>query len=145
MNYGVLAGTVQAGVARLLDGFGIPSLGAFNVLTILDGEGGALSPSVVADRMVVSRPTVTGLIDTLERRGLVERWLDAGDGRRRQIVLTSRGRRLVRRVLPEMHRFERDVIGVLGLEEQRQLLRSIAVLQQHVLGLLESVRPGIRE
>src|ERR1700691_2341173 len=49
------------------------SASAFQTLTILEGAGEPLTPHVIADRLLVSSASMTSLIDTLERRGLVER------------------------------------------------------------------------
>ena len=145
MNFGVVAGSVQAALGALLERHGVPSLGAFNVLTIVEGADGPVAPSVVAARMVVSRPTVTGLLDTLERRGLVERRAHRADGRMRTVVLTQKGRRLVRRLLPVVHRFERDVIGGLDRSQQESLLAILGSLQYHLPTVLGDVPLGIRD
>src|SRR6185295_9107464 len=47
----------------------------------------------LAQRMDVSRPTVSGVTDTLERRGLVQRLWHAEDGRLRSVALTADGER----------------------------------------------------
>lgn len=138
LNVGLLTGGVQGATERLLQELGLHSLSAFNVLTVVHGAGGPLPPSVIADRMVVSRATVTGLVDSLERRGLVERRGDRRDGRMRVVALTRRGKGVTERLLPELHRFERDLLAALTEGEQRQLLRLVAKLQHH----LPSVAPG---
>src|SRR5689334_21723692 len=43
------------------------------VLSILAEAEEPLPPNVIADRLIISRATVTGLVDSLERRGYVER------------------------------------------------------------------------
>ncbi|MDQ1397796.1 MAG: hypothetical protein QOG64_3055, partial [Acidimicrobiaceae bacterium] len=57
MNLGVLAGGATGAMQALVDRHGVPSLAAFNVLAILEGAAMALPPSVIADRMLVSRAT----------------------------------------------------------------------------------------
>ena len=66
----------------------------------------------LARRMGVSRPTVSGVTDTLERRGLVERRGHADDARRRTVALTGRRRAHVRGALPALQR--RGVAGLRG-------------------------------
>ncbi|HET6874106.1 MAG TPA: helix-turn-helix domain-containing protein, partial [Acidimicrobiales bacterium] len=73
LNVGILVGTVQAVVDKLVTREGLPSAAAFNVLSVLGGDAEPLRPSVIAERMMVTRATITGLLDTLERRGLVRR------------------------------------------------------------------------
>src|SRR4051812_38877465 len=63
------------------------SQGRFGVLMALlnhcrqGGETAVLSPAELADRAGVTRATMTGLVDTLERDGLVTRAPDSQDRR----------------------------------------------------------------
>ena len=75
----VVLNVIRAGEAlsALVDSFvrerGLPSATALIVLEVLRGEGGPLAPSVVASRCFLSRPALSGVMDTLERRGLLRR------------------------------------------------------------------------
>src|SRR4051794_32330341 len=91
LNIGMLAGGVKAAVQQLIQAHGLPSMAAFNVLTVLEGARPPLSPSTIAERMMVSRPTITGLLDSLERRHLVKRASHKGDGRMRMVTITADG------------------------------------------------------
>ena len=51
---------------------------------------------MLADKLAVSRPSVTGVVDGLVARGLVPRNPDAADRRRIGVDLTGDGRRLLR-------------------------------------------------
>jgi DNA-binding MarR family transcriptional regulator len=110
---------------------GIPSVAAFNVLTILDGEGGPLLPSTIAERMILTRGTVTGILDTLERRNLVRRARHDLDGRMRLVTITSSGSAAVAAILPQLHEAERTWMDSLTRSEQRRLLGMLAVIQAH--------------
>ena len=80
--------------------------GRFSVLMSLwgkcraEGRAAPLSPAELADRLGVTRATVTGLVDTLERSGLVTRTPSADDRRMMLVELTSRGEKLLNRILP---------------------------------------------
>jgi long-chain acyl-CoA synthetase len=65
------------------------SLSQYRALAFL--SRGTLSPSMLAGRLAVTRPTITALIDGLVQRGLVERRSDPDDGRRAQHQLTTAG------------------------------------------------------
>ena len=69
------------------------SLPQYRVLAFLD-EGGT-NPSELADRLSVSRPAVTALMDGLTERGWVERERDPGDGRRVVHHLSATGREVL--------------------------------------------------
>jgi DNA-binding MarR family transcriptional regulator len=117
-----LATAMLGSLNRLLQGFGIPSYTALNALAVLGGAGEPVPPSVVAERMIVTRPTVTGILRTLEKRGLVDRSAHGSDGRMHLVGLTPRGEALVGRVLPAVHRFEAELFGTLGDEQLESLL-----------------------
>ncbi len=79
--------------------------GRFSVLMILlnrcRSNSGTLGPAELADAAGVSRATMTGLIDTLERDGLVTRAPDTVDRRMMLVRLTDKGRALLEEILPE--------------------------------------------
>ena len=143
LNIGMLTGGVRAAVTQLLAREGLTSMGAFNVLTVVHGDPRPLPPSVIAERMMVTRPTITGLLDSLERRGLLIRGAGAEDGRQRAVRLTRKGRHVVNRLLPQIHRFERDLLGCLSKRELLELHRSVAKLQHRLTALAPHAALGI--
>lgn len=144
LNIGVLTGAVRGAVEAVVAAEGLPSMAAFNVLSVLAGDPEPLRPSVIADRMMVTRATVTGLVDSLERRGLVERRAGAGDARSRPVAATKAGRRLAARLVPRMHAFERELMSVLSDRELDVLLGLVARLQHRIGALAPGARLGIR-
>ncbi len=128
LNLGRVTMSMLSELNRLLEGYGVPSYTSFNALTVIAGADEPISPSVVAKRMVVTRPTVTGILDTLERLGLVFRRAHVLDGRMRLVSLTDAGRNVVGLALPEVHRFEYELFSVLDQNEQTALLASLATL-----------------
>jgi long-chain acyl-CoA synthetase len=69
------------------------TLPQYRVLILL-GEGQEAA-SALADKLAVSRPSVTGVVDGLVARGLVQRDQDADDRRRVAHTRTDAGRRLL--------------------------------------------------
>ncbi len=69
------------------------SLPQYRILILLDE--GKVAASALADRLAVSRPSVTAVVDGLVTRGLVERHHDPADRRRVGHDLTAEGRRLL--------------------------------------------------
>lgn len=144
LNIGLLVGAVRAAVETMVVGEGLPSMAAFNVLSVLDGDPKPLRPSVIAERMMVTRATITGLLDSLETRGLVTRQAGVTDGRSREVALTAPGRRVTQRLVPRMHEFERDLMGVLTDRQLQELLAMVAVLQRRIGELAPGAPLGIR-
>ena len=69
------------------------SLAQYRVLSLL-AEGNEAA-SALADKLAVSRPSVTGVVDGLVARRLVERDHDVDDRRRVGHALTTEGRRVL--------------------------------------------------
>ena len=117
------------------------SVAAFQVLAIIEGEGRPLPPSVVAERMVTTTGTMTSLIDTLVRRGLVVRLPHPDDRRMLLIDITHAGRELVDLILPVTHRVNNDVFQVLTEDEQQRLLELLGRVQQRLTAMREEPAP----
>jgi DNA-binding MarR family transcriptional regulator len=84
-------------VAARLDGVLRPhglTVGSFNVLTIVGGAEEPISPSTIVERLPVpfTLPTLTGLLDTLQRRSYLARSPHPGDRRKVLVELTGAGR-----------------------------------------------------
>ena len=73
----------------------------FNLLSLLDAHPEGLSQSDLGRQLLTHRSNVTGLIDRLEKRGLVRRKELAGDRRAYRVVLSSAGTGLLHKILPE--------------------------------------------
>jgi DNA-binding MarR family transcriptional regulator len=72
----------------------------FNLLNVLRAAPAGLSQVELSRQLIVHRSNVTGLVDRLEARGLVERGERPGDRRTYEVVLTAEGARLLREILP---------------------------------------------
>jgi DNA-binding MarR family transcriptional regulator len=78
------------------------SVARFTVLMLLNRpEGGPTNPAELAEQMTVSRATITGLLDGLERDELVRRLPDERDRRMFSLELTAKARKLLGDILPE--------------------------------------------
>src|SRR3954467_3165698 len=64
-----------------------------------DGGLPQLRLTDLGDRLLIRPPSVTGVVDRLQRMGLVARVASSTDQRAKHVTLTPAGRRLVRRVL----------------------------------------------
>jgi DNA-binding MarR family transcriptional regulator len=129
MNFGYLFERCTSYLEALVRRHGITSLPAFNALAILRGAGQALPPSVIAERMVRSAGTITELLDSLERRGLVRRVASTEDRRLRLVEITPDGLDLLERLLPEFHHAERHLVRGLTRAQQQRFLELLAELQ----------------
>ncbi|MCX4744472.1 MarR family transcriptional regulator [Kitasatospora sp. NBC_01287] len=97
--------------------FGL-STGRYRLLADLEDHGGEKSPSRLAAGLGVSRATVTGLVDGLEREGLVARRSSREDGRGTVVVLTARGAERLREMAPEHFERLQAMVGALSVAER---------------------------
>jgi DNA-binding MarR family transcriptional regulator len=103
------------------------SPGRFTMLMLLyDKPGGKPAPRTPADLAEmagVTRATITGLVDTLERDGLVVREHDSGDRRMMLIHLTPKGLAALEGVLPGHFRQMAAQMAALNEAERKTLVR----------------------
>ena len=106
------------------------SASARQVLAVLEGAGQPLEPSVIAERVLITTGSMTSLLDTLEKRGLVERMPHPDDRRKLLVTITRDAQGVLDELLPSLHARERAVISdALSNREQRELLHLLAKVQ----------------
>lgn len=124
--------TLQSLGDQLLAEKGI-SEGRFYILVFLELEElqghDDPHPSTIADNIGVTRATVTGLLDGLERDGLVERRHNTLDRRALTICLTAKGREVLDSFVPIQTREFRALFSPLDADEKRTLIRLLSKLE----------------
>lgn len=111
------------------------SRGAREALAVLEGAGHPLSPTIIAERLIVTTASVTSLLDTLERRGLVERKPDPTDRRKLLVEITPDGAALVDRFLPEVVALQTAALAGLTEPQRRQLVKLLATVDAGLAAL----------
>ncbi|HEY7090962.1 MAG TPA: MarR family transcriptional regulator [Tepidisphaeraceae bacterium] len=91
-----------------------------------------LRPGELSDRLLVRPPSVTGVIDRLQRMRLVTRQASDSDQRAKVVGLTDPGRRLVARVREGHAERVQDVLAGLSAAERRELDRLLTRLGDHL-------------
>ncbi len=120
---------VRTGVAllreldrRIEETFGVPQPVA-TALAVIEGADGPLTPSEVSARLVVPSATMTATLDTLERRGWVERRTNPDDRRSILVSVTEEGRAVSDRLLAGIRVVERETMSALSERELATLLK----------------------
>lgn len=130
------------------------SQGRFGVLMLLwrstarcavDSLGAGLpmdprTPAELADAAGVTRATMTGLLDTLERDGFVKRAPDPDDRRMISVRLTAVGERFLRDFLPGHFQTITALMSPLSESERKTLVGLLGKIQQQA-AVLGSVKP----
>ena len=91
---------------------------------------GPMTPSEVAARERIQRPTATRVLARLEEGGLVERMRDPADGRSSLLTATPAGRELLRRLRTRKTAFLADRLDRLDPEERAVLDRAADILER---------------
>jgi DNA-binding MarR family transcriptional regulator len=101
-----------------------------------------LTPAELADRTGVTRATITGLVDTLERADLVTRTPHPEDRRMMSVGLTKRGEKLLTRIMPEHFRRMAWLMAPLSENDRRTFVR---LLTKVLARAAEEPSPGEAE
>jgi len=131
-----LAAGIDRECAALLAPHGL-SEGRFVLLFLLDAASDPLAPNTLSEQVGVTRATVTGLLDGLEREGLVERHANVNDRRALYIQLTRKGKRVAKTVFEQHNHWIASLYGNLSAVERKQL----AALLEKVAGNLGKTSP----
>jgi DNA-binding MarR family transcriptional regulator len=120
-------------IGRLLRPLGVSAAGGLVLGQLRDH--GAMSPSELGDRLIVTRATVTGLLDSLERRGLVQRTRHPLDRRAVVVEITDEGLEVLRKLRHLVHRNERAWMTALSEKELGQYIDLLHRIQDRLASL----------
>lgn len=91
-------------------------------------ENGPLPPSQIAKHMLVKSSTVTGVVDRLEQKGLVQRLRISSDRRVITIELTQTGKRLAKNAPPPIQQKIIDGLKNISEKEKDNIVFSLSKL-----------------
>ncbi len=107
----------------------------FNVLNLLGDQPDGLSQVDLGRLLIMHRSNVTGLVDRLEKRGLVARKEVAEDRRAYRVVLTPSGQDLLNEVLPKFHQLAEAVWDQVPVGRADALAGDLARLSANAEGI----------
>jgi DNA-binding MarR family transcriptional regulator len=114
--------------SEVLESIGLtPAL--FALLNVIGAREGAIQQQL-GSALGIDRSTMVSLIDQLEDAGLANRRPSTTDRRAREVVITSKGRRLLQRAREMLSQAEAEVLRGLSDEERHEL----ATLLRRALG-----------
>ena len=76
------------------------------------------TPREIADRLQLENSTISGVLERMEKKNLIERQVSKKDRRYIEVVLTDKGASLKDDVLRTVEQFNDDVMTVFSPEEQ---------------------------
>ena len=110
---------------------------------LLEAERG-LTPAQLAERAGTTPSSMTGVLRSLEREGLVRRRAMSDDRRSQRVLLTPAGRRRVESLLPLMARRLADLAGTLRPAERRAMVSGSRRLWERARALTTRLRDAER-
>lgn len=120
--------TVGRRLSGHLEHYGL-TLAQFGVLAHLQAAP-HISQQMLADRLLVTKGNMVGLLNRLECRKLVERRPDPEDGRAHVVSLTEQGAALAARVVPKHEELVAECMALIAPEDQRTLHQLLHTLDR---------------
>jgi len=108
------------------------SIAARIMLATIEGAGEPLPANVLAERLLITGASITSLVDTLERRGLVRRVRPDSDRRIVLIELTDAARPVIDAYLAEVTALHAAEFAIFTADEREQLTTMLARLAAHI-------------
>ena len=99
------------------------------------GRVKGLTLGEIGERLMVTGGNITGVMDRLEKSGFVYRDRDKEDRRIIRAKLTPKGILLHKDILPIFQKKWKEIVGILDLEEQRQLNRLLKKFSHGLLAM----------
>lgn len=121
---------VTAALAEVLRPLRLSPSGCYVLLALMTTPERRLEPRQIADRLQLSRPSVTGLLDTLQDRGFVVRRPHSDDRRRVLVEPTQQALRLLEDHLPDYFEEHARLLGELDEDD----LQALVVLLRKIEG-----------
>lgn len=106
------------------------------VLKMLEGIGD-LSLSELSEKIRAQNSTVTGIIDRMEREGLVVRARSTEDRRVVHIRLTDKGRRIAQDIAIEPMEIFRSALENLSAAETKELMKILTKIAKRVQAIVK--------
>lgn len=103
------------------------SWGGFTILWVL-WVWGEMETARLAAECDLAKGTLTGMVSTLEKQGLVGRERVEADRRRVTVALTPDGLTLIEELFPRFNRFEGNMTIGMTEAEQRELARLLRIV-----------------
>jgi len=98
----------------------------FDIVATL-GNQPPMTCKELGEKTLVSKGTMTGVLERLEAKGLIEKFMNADDGRSYKIGLSKSGDRLFKKVFPEHVEYLGKSIGKLS---KKEIEHAVTVLRE---------------
>jgi DNA-binding MarR family transcriptional regulator len=108
------------------------SLIRFNIMSTLFKNGGEMTPSEIAENVFREKNSVTAVIKTMERQGVVRREPSSEDRRSVKVVITDKGWQEANRLNPIVQELSRGALSCMEKEQVEALIGVMRVLRENL-------------
>ena len=123
-------------MSRCMSEHEIPSSQVFALREI--GHNDGITQRDLADRLRISRPTLTVMLQKMEKAGLIERLADEADQRYTHLHLTPPGAAMHEQMHGVLGRLIWQVMGSIGEEDRAELARLLDLMHDSITTALDS-------
>ena len=131
----VVTGTLlQREGGSLMRQFGLTDT-QFNILMLLkyQSENGRINQTQLGNMLLIHRSNITGIIDRMEKAGLVRRIADSEDRRVNYIEMTDKGKETLEDAHTVYHQRLDEVMSALSESDNRKISALLEVIRQQLL------------
>jgi DNA-binding MarR family transcriptional regulator len=109
------------------------SLIRFNIMSTLFKNGGEMTPSEIAENVFREKNSVTAVINTMERQGVVRREPSSEDRRSVKVVITDKGWKEANRLNPVVQELSREALSCMDKEQVEELVGMMRTLRESLV------------
>lgn len=107
------------------------------MLLVLGSASDGITQRQLAEVLHVSPPTVTVMLQKMEKSGLVERWTDEADQRLTRIRMTPKGRELAGPISDRFNAYIEASLGSMSVADRQELGRLLGVFADNMEAALK--------
>jgi DNA-binding MarR family transcriptional regulator len=109
------------------------SLIRFNIMSTLFTNGGEMTPSEISERVFREKNSITAVINTMERQGVVRREPSSDDRRSVKVVITEKGWKEANRLSPIAQELSREALSCMDKDKIEDLVENMRNLRENLL------------
>ena len=105
----------------------------FHIMSTLFKNGGEMTPSEIAESVFREKNSITAVLNTLEREGVVRREPSPDDRRSVKVVITDKGWKEANRLSPIAQELSREALSCIDREQIEELVDIMRKIRESLL------------
>jgi len=115
------------------------SLIRFNIMSTLFKNGGEMTPSEISESVFREKNSITAVLNTMERQGVVRREPSTNDRRSVKVVITDKGWKEANRLSPIAQEISREALSCLNKDKVEDLVETMRNIRENLLPRIAKV------